>query len=147
MASAQLERVALRHTMNVAALADDAATDRNKDLLADVESALSIFKTVQQKTAAARLSEKHESARLKQEDELAKLRAHLAEVQARRDKARADFEAELAARAEAAHTKHLIAAEVELERFDAIERESVRVGVGAQASPFRVERGPTRHHR
>ena len=65
-------------------------------------------RSVQQKLAAARESETkqnfarvHEDSRLQHEAELNKLRSHyalIAQVQQRREKAKADFEAELAAK-------------------------------------------------
>ena len=85
----RLARVALRHAINEAALSDEAAAKRNRALLSDVSSAISILQTVQKKAATARVSAKHAEARLKQEAELAALRSELGEVQRRREKARA----------------------------------------------------------
>ena len=80
--------------------------------------------TARERAQAARVAREHEEARKGQEDELSKLRAELATVQARRERARATFAAELTAKEEAAKAKQELAAELELERLDEVEREA-----------------------
>ena len=77
MASTTLQRVALRHAINEATMSDEVAAGRNKELISDVQSAISILQQLQHKASAARSVARHSEARLKQEMELAALRAEL----------------------------------------------------------------------
>ena len=129
---ATTERVHLRQQLSYSAVADRAAATRNQALLVDMEQMVSLLRSTKKKAAEARAHKAQEEARLKQEAKLAELRASLAGVQSRRERARADFEAELAAREEVALCKQKIAAEEALERVDGIEFDSVREGVQEQ---------------
>ena len=128
------QRVALRQALNASSLADHAAAQRNHELVRDLQKSISTLRETQRKAAEVRAFKAQEEARQKQEAALAAVQAELAEVQQRRDQARADFEAELRARDEAARCRQQIVAEVELEKYDDIERETIRAGVAAQAA-------------
>ena len=134
LAPITLQRVALRQSSQNAIDADAAARQRNAALLADVGSALSLLRQKKEKVSESRRRTAHVTARRKQAAELEKLRSSLAEVHARRARAKAEFEEELRTKEEAARCKQKLTAELELERYDTIEREAVRLGVGAQVA-------------
>ena len=132
--SITMQRINIQTLLNQSDEEDKAAAARNKALLADAETAMALLKIVGDRAKAARAAEVHEEARIRQFEELAKLKAELEEVQARRDQAAADFKAELEAKDEAAEVQQQITAELELEKFDQVEREAVRVGVSAEVA-------------
>ena len=125
LAASTVARVSLRSTVLDSYADDQRAAVRNAALLTDLDHTLRLFHESQRK---ARLAQARQAAT----DDLDALRADISEVQTRRDRAHAEFEAEIRDREEAAKCKQELTAQRELERYEQIEREAVRVGVSAE---------------
>ena len=132
--SVTLKRIALQTAVNDASARDITAAARNKALLEDAQQALTLLRVAKERAQAASDAQKHEMSLIREREALARVQRELAEVQAHRDAARANFAAELAAKDEAAQARQQLAAERELARFDEVEREAVRAGVSAEVA-------------
>ena len=132
------KRLKLQACINETRVLDAKAKLRNQALVDAAQRALALVQAAKDEAEAAAQGQHAQT-------QLEAVQAELAEVQARRESAKARFDAELAANEDTARAKQQLAAELELERYDEVEREAVRVGVGAEvaAAASAVEAGMT----
>ena len=120
-------RVHLQARVNENRILDARAKARNKKLVDEAQRALALVRAAKEQADAT-------AASVQAHTQLQVVESELSKVQARRELAKAEFAAEIAAKDEAARAKLQLAAELELERHDEIERDAVRVGVGVEVA-------------
>ncbi|KAL3926606.1 MAG: hypothetical protein SGPRY_003221 [Prymnesium sp.] len=121
--------VSLRQQVLYAQADDARAAQRNAHLLSQLEHSLQSTRERRQRKGVERLERWHQQLRDSHVKESKRLKEELARVQARRERARVDFESELAAREEGAACEQALRQQLELERFEAAARAGVRLGV------------------
>ena len=138
--------MALRQEQLWAADADIRASERNTALVATLEQSLTALREQKQSTARRDVERWQQQLHGKQLEELHRLRGALVDVQARRQRAQLEFEAEMHSREEAARCEQELRQELELEHFDAATRSAARLGVDAEiaAAETAVEDGVAR---